>query len=52
MREVHLAKFGFYNVLNTFMTQVVLLLVFFFFFGQWTDVIFNQKLFFFINELE
>lgn len=45
MTEVHLAKLSFYNVLKTpFMTQAV--------FCQWTDVIFNQKLFFLINKLE
>ena len=49
MTEVHLAKLGFYNILKTsFMTQVVVCV----FFCQWTDVIFNQKLFFFIIELE
>ena len=52
MTEVHLAKFGFYNVLKTSLMTPAVLLGFFFFFGQWTDVIFNQKLFSFINELE
>lgn len=38
MIEAHLAKLSFYNVLKTpFMTQAG--------FCQWTDVIFNQKLF-------
>lgn len=38
MIEVHLAKLSFYNVLKTaFTTKAV--------FCQWTDVIFNQKLF-------
>lgn len=38
MIEVRLAKLSFYNILKTpFMTQAV--------FCQWTDVIFDQKLF-------